>query len=96
MPAKPRSRRARHHRVHQRAPGAVVLHRGIDRDRPHAADRVALVEEIAADDPAVRLGHHVEGLGAGDHAGSEARPPSPALGMSGGKLCASAMALKAR
>ena len=49
---------ARHHRLHQRAAGAVVLDRRVDRDRPDRADRVALVQEIATDDASDVLGYH--------------------------------------
>ena len=35
---------------------------GIDRDRPDAPDRIALVEEVRADDPPVDLGDHAPHL----------------------------------
>ena len=41
---------ARDHRLHELAPHAGVLEPWIDGDRPDAADRVALVEEVGADD----------------------------------------------
>jgi len=43
-------------RLHEPATDGGVLHRGVDRDRADAGDRVALVEAIAADDLPVALG----------------------------------------
>ena len=50
--------RALRHRKHQLPPDGVILHGGIDRDRPYAGNRIALVEKIAADDPAAQLRNH--------------------------------------
>jgi hypothetical protein len=46
------------HGKHQSPADAVVLHRRIDGDRADPGDRAALVHEIAADNPAVRLSDH--------------------------------------
>src|SRR5579862_9792826 len=50
--------RAVHDRAHQLTADALVLNLGIDRDRPDARDGIALVEEVAAGDFPVMLGHH--------------------------------------
>ena len=44
------------HGLHEHPANALVLNLRIDRDRPHATDRVALVEEVRSDDTAVQLG----------------------------------------
>ncbi len=52
--------RSLHHRLHQRTAYLAVLERGIDRDRPNTGDRVALIQEIAADNSTVDLRHDIE------------------------------------
>ena len=49
-----------------RRPDAGVLGVWIDRDRADAADRVALVEEVGADDLSADLGHDAPDLGMGN------------------------------
>ena len=61
------------HGLHQPPPDAGVLGLRIDRDRAHAADRVALVEEVRADDLAVDLGDDAPDL----PGGGSTRPSSP-------------------
>jgi hypothetical protein len=48
-----RRRAALDHRLHQPASDALLLDVGPDRDRPDAADRIALVKEIRTDEPPV-------------------------------------------
>src|SRR5271165_5993099 len=50
--------RAVHRMLHQAAADALVLHGGIHRDRTEADNSGALVEEVAADDSSVPLGHY--------------------------------------
>lgn len=45
------------HIVHQASSDSLVLPRRIDRDRPDAHDKGALVEKVAANDTPVRFGH---------------------------------------
>jgi hypothetical protein len=44
------------HPTHERSTDPRVLDRRVDRDRPDAGDRRPLVQEAAADDPALQLG----------------------------------------
>jgi hypothetical protein len=44
--------------LHQLASDRAILHGGIDRDRPDARHGRTLIEEVAADDLAVKLGDH--------------------------------------
>jgi hypothetical protein len=44
--------------LHQLASDRAILHGRIDRDRPDASHCRTLVEEVTADDPAVKLGDH--------------------------------------
>jgi hypothetical protein len=56
------------HRLHEASPDAAPLCVGRDRDRPDAADRTALVDEVRAGDLTVDLGHHTEERGVADPA----------------------------
>ena len=51
-----------------RRPTPVFWPRGVDRDRPDARDRVALVEEVRAHDPPVNLRHDTPHLRVRIHA----------------------------
>ena len=44
--------------LHQLASDCAVLHGRINRDRPDTSHGRTLIEEVAADDPAVKLGDH--------------------------------------
>ena len=46
--------------IHQATADSTVLHIGIDSNRPDPSDRTALVEEVAAYDPAVNLRNNAE------------------------------------
>jgi hypothetical protein len=46
--------------VLERTTDAVVLYRGIDRNGPRAADWIALVQKVAADDSSIDFGNQVE------------------------------------
>ena len=46
------------HSLHQPAPDRSVLRGRINRDRPDAGDRAALIDEVAADQRSVLLGDH--------------------------------------
>jgi hypothetical protein len=53
-------------RLHQPAPDPGVLRRRIDGDRPHARNRRAFVEKIAAENVAILLGHNSVEAGMGN------------------------------
>ena len=46
-------RRAFMYRIHQMPANCAILHRRIYGDRPNTCDRVAFIEKIASDNPAV-------------------------------------------
>ena len=54
---------------HQGSPDAAVLDVGVDADRADTDDRGAFIQEVAADDLAVDLGHHRVDLRVREHRG---------------------------
>ena len=60
-------RRAIMHSVHQTPADGAILHRRINRDRPHACDHIAFVEKIAAHDAPINLRHDAVKLWIRDH-----------------------------
>ena len=68
------------HGLHQLAPYTRILALGIDGDRANPPDRVALVEEVGADDSPIELGDDAQTEGCGIHI-----PITPAAASSTGK-----------
>jgi hypothetical protein len=63
------------------ASNAIVLQCGIDRDRPHAADRIPFVQKVAANDLSIDFGRDVKEPLVPDQRGEKAdrRVHGPAL-----------------
>ena len=80
--------------LHQLSPDHFVLDAGIDGDRPDPRDTVTLVEEIAADDVAVKFGDDAVETGVTQHPVKSSTDTSTD-GKSGVKRCASATDLNA-
>jgi hypothetical protein len=47
------------HVLHEPSPHASILQAGIDRDRADSGNDGTLVQEVAADDSAIKLRHHL-------------------------------------
>src|SRR5690242_6465584 len=63
---------ALHDRIHQGAAGAVILKRWIDGYGPDARNRIAFVQEVAANDISIDLRHQAKKAFMADQAGEKA------------------------
>src|SRR5206468_4252205 len=66
-------RGARKDRFHKRPADALILHLGIDGNRPHPRNGRAFVETVAAQDPTVPFGNHAIETRMSEHHGKDTR-----------------------